>query len=144
MTINEIQNQIIEEFEVLGGDREMMVDYIMELGHKLAPLPEQYQTDDNLIKGCMSKVWLHSQFQDGNVVFLADSNTGVTKGLISLLVRVLSGQKPAQIANADLYFIEKIGMSNVIGTQRSNGLASMMKQMKLYAIAYAAQQQQAG
>jgi cysteine desulfuration protein SufE len=139
-TINEIQDEIIELFEVLGGDREMMVDYIMELGQKLPTLADTHKTDDNLIKGCQSKVWLHTEMNDGRIIFLADSNTGVTKGLISLLVKVLSGQTPAQIAAADLYFIDRIGMNNVIGTQRSSGLLAMIKQMKMYAVAYMAQQ----
>ena len=110
----------------------------MELGDQLAEFPEEEKKEDNIIKGCQSKVWLTTTFEDGKVHFHADSNTDITKGLISLLIRVLSGRKASEIINADLYFIEKIGMGNIIGSQRSNGLTAMIKQMKLYAIAYQA------
>ncbi len=135
-TIEEIQEEIISDFEILGGDMESTIFYIMELGQKLSPLSEDHQIDDNLIKGCQSKVWLTSEFNDGKVVFKADSNTELTKGLISMLVRVYSNQTPEDILKYDPYFIEKIGMQRVIGSQRSNGLASMIKQMKMYALAY--------
>ena len=108
----------------------------MELGDKMSPLPEEYKKDENLIKGCQSKVWLHSDYKDNMVLFEADSNTDITRGLISLLVRILSGQSPDNIINADLDFIEKIGMGQIIGSQRSNGFASMIKKMKLYALGY--------
>ncbi|GAB4332256.1 MAG: SufE family protein [Flammeovirgaceae bacterium] len=136
MTISEVQQEIIEEFEVLAGDRESTIFYIMELGQKLPPLDSKHQIDENLIKGCQSKVWLVSEFRDGKVYFHADSNTEITKGLISLLIRILSGRTPEEIVQAELFFLQKIGMSGIIGSQRSNGLASMIKQMKLYAIAY--------
>lgn len=137
-SIKEIQEEIISEFDILGDDRESKIFYIMELGNTLAPIDESKKTDDNIIKGCQSKVWLTTKLDGDRVTFHADSNTEVTKGLISLLVRVLSGQKPDEIIDADLFFIEKIGMGQLIGSQRSNGLASMIKQMKLYALAYQA------
>jgi len=139
MKVNEIQEDIIDDFSMLDGDRETTVFYIMELGQKLSPLDEMYMVDDNLIKGCQSKVWLTSELKDGKVVYKADSNTGITKGLISMLIKVLSGQKPEDVVSADLYFIEKIGLGNFIGSQRSNGLVSMIKQMKMDALAYQTQ-----
>lgn len=139
MTINEIQDEIIEQFALLGDDREMTVDYIIELGQKLPAMPEEYKTDQNLVKGCQSKVWLHTERSaDGRVLFIMDSNTSVVKGLVSLLVKILSNQKAADVATTDLYFIDRIGMSNVISSQRSNGLSSVIKQMKMYAIAHQA------
>jgi len=135
-SISEIQDEIIDEFAILGDDRESTVIYIMELGSNLESLEDKYRVDSNLIKGCQSKVWLDAELVNDLLILRADSNTDITKGLISLLIRVLSGQKLDDIINADLYFIEKIGMHNVIGSQRSNGLASMIKQIRLYAIAY--------
>lgn len=139
-TIQEVQDEIISEFEILGDDKESTIYYIMELGDGLPEFPEAERVDENIIKGCQSKVWLTAHEVDGRVIFEADSNTDITKGLISLLVRVLSGRKPIEISNADLYFIDKIGMGNIIGSQRSNGLASMIKQMKFYALAFQAKQ----
>ncbi|EMS31449.1 Sulfur acceptor protein SufE for iron-sulfur cluster assembly [Mariniradius saccharolyticus AK6] len=139
-TIQEVQDEIISEFEILGDDKESTIYYIMELGDGLPEFPEAERVDENIIKGCQSKVWLTAHEVDGRVIFEADSNTDITKGLISLLVRVLSGRKPMEISNADLYFIDKIGMGNIIGSQRSNGLASMIKQMKFYALAFQAKQ----
>lgn len=135
-SIREIQDEIIDEFSILGDDKESTVFYIMELGNNLDPLEDKYRIDSNLIKGCQSKVWLDAELANDRLVLKADSNTDITKGLISLLIRVLSGQKLDDIISTDLYFIEKIGMHNVIGSQRSNGLASMIKQIRLYAIAY--------
>jgi|SRR5690606_3499301 len=137
-SINAIQDEIVEEFEILGDDMESIIFYIMELGNQLPELPEAYKVEENIIKGCQSKVWLITEMKDGRIVFQADSNTEITKGLISMLIRVLSGQKAEDIVKADLYFIEKIGMSRVIGSQRSNGFSSMIRQMKLYAVAYQA------
>ena len=135
-SIRNIQDGIIEDFELLADDREATLFYLMELGDKMPPLPEEYKKDENLIKGCQSKVWLHSDFDDNKVMFEADSNTDITRGLISLLVRILSGQTPDDIINADLDFIQKIGMGQIIGSQRSNGFASMIKQIKMYALGY--------
>jgi len=139
MTINNIQDEIIDDFSMLDGDRETTVFYIMELGQKLTALDEKYMIEDNLIKGCQSKVWLTSELNEGKINFRADSNTGITKGLISMLIKVLSGQKPEDVVQADLYFIEKIGLGNFIGSQRSNGIVSMIKQMKMDALAYQTQ-----
>lgn len=136
--INTVQDEIIEEFGILGNDRESTIFYIMELGDRLAPFPENERTEDNIIKGCQSKVWLITQEEGDKVVFLADSNTDITKGLISLLIRVLSGRSHEEILSSDLYFIDKIGMGSIIGSQRSNGLTAMIKQMKRFALAYQA------
>ena len=135
-TINDIQEEIIEEFALLDGDMEMSNLYLMELGQKLPPMSEESKTDDNIVKGCQSKVWLVSGLTDDKIHFQADSNTAITKGLVSLLVRILSNQSSQDILDADLYFIQKIGMDRFIGTQRSNGFSSMIKQIKLYAFAY--------
>ena len=136
MTINEIQDEIINEFSLLDGDMEMTVFYIMELGQKLPVMREEDKTEENIVKGCQSKVWLTSTLQDGKVYFFADSNTAITKGLVSLLTRIFNGQTPESILSSELYFMHRIGMERFIGTQRSNGFAAMIKQMKLYALAY--------
>jgi cysteine desulfuration protein SufE len=135
-SINEVQDEIIEEFSILGDDRESTIFYIMELGSKLPPLNEKYKIPENIIKGCQSKVWLNTELNGDKIDFQADSNTEITKGLISLLIRVLSDQKADDIVHSDLYFIDKIGMGRLIGSQRSNGFSAMIKQMKLYALAY--------
>jgi cysteine desulfuration protein SufE len=134
--INDIQEEIINEFSLLQGDMESTIFYIMELGNQLPPLDEQYKINDNLVKGCQSKVWLTTKFKEGKVYFMADSNTDITKGLISLLIRLWNGRRPEEILQSDLFFIDKIGMNKVIGSQRSNGFASMIRQMKLYALGY--------
>ncbi len=114
--------------------------YLMELGHKLPVMAESHKTEEYLVKGCQSKVWLFPTVQNGKVHFEADSNTEITKGLISLLISVWNDRTPDEIVESDLYFIEKIGMSRMIGSQRSNGFASMIKQMKYYALAFKAKQ----
>ena len=136
MTINQIQDEIISEFSLLDGDMEMTVFYIMELGQKLPPMPPADQTEDNVVKGCQSKVWLSARLEEDKLFFTADSNTAITKGLVSLLVRIFNGQTPDDVLRGDLYFMQKIGMERFIGTQRSNGFAAMIKQMKLYALAF--------
>src|SRR6478609_4988681 len=136
MTVNQIQDEIINEFSLLDGDMEMTVFYIMELGQKLSAMNEADKTEDNIVKGCQSKVWLTAKQNDGKVFFSGDSNTAITKGLVSLLIRIFNGQSPETILNTDLYFMKKIGMERFIGTQRSNGFAAMIKQMKLYALAF--------
>ncbi len=136
MTIDQIQDEIISEFSLLDGDMEMTVFYIMELGQKLPEMPEQDKTDQNIVKGCQSKVWLTASLDQDKIYFQADSNTAITKGLVSLLTRIFNGQKPEDILNADLTFMNRIGMDRFIGTQRSNGFAAMIKQMKLYALAF--------
>ena len=134
--INQVQDEIINEFRMLIDDKESTIIYIMELGKKLEPLKDEYKIDENLIRGCQSKVWLTAELKDDLLLFSADSNTEITKGLISLLIRVLSGRKVNEILNSNLYFLERIGIGNIIGSQRSNGLLSMIKQIKLYALAY--------
>lgn len=135
MTINESQNEIIEEFE-LFDDWADKYEYIIDLGKKLKGFPEEQKTEDNIIKGCQSRVWLNAHQEDEKLVFEADSEAIIVKGLVNMLIRVLSGHTPHEIAKADLYFLEKIGMSQHLAQTRSNGLASMVKQMKNYAIAY--------
>jgi cysteine desulfuration protein SufE len=135
MTINENQEAIIEEFSMLEGDMEMSINYVMELGQQLDAYPEDFRNDNHIVKGCQSKVWLHSTAEDGKISLTADSNTAITKGLVSLLIRVLSNQPANEILNADIYFPAKIGMNRFIGTQRSNGFASMIKQIKMDALA---------
>ena len=136
MTINQIQDEIIQEFSLLDGDMEMTVFYIMELGQKLPEMPEEAKTEENIVKGCQSKVWLMSAMEGDKIHFIADSNTAITKGLVSLLIRIYDGQTPENILHSDLYFMNRIGMERFIGTQRSNGFAAMIKQMKLYALAF--------
>ena len=135
MSIKVRQEEIIEEFGLLDGDLEMSINYLIELGDQLAPFPVNNKIDDFIVKGCQSKVWLFAQEEDQRVIFHADSNTVVTKGLVSLLVRVLSGHRAEEILNEDIYFPDKIGMGRFIGSQRSNGFSAMIKQMKLYALA---------
>ncbi|GAB3254052.1 SufE family protein [Larkinella harenae] len=134
MTINEKQDEIIEEFD-LFDDQLDKTQYIIDLGKKLPPMPEQFQTDNNLIRGCQSKVWLHSEMQGNTVHFEADSEptAQISKGLVSLLIRVLSDEKPETVANAELYFIDRIGLSNLVTSRRAGGLASMIQQMKHFA-----------
>ena len=139
-TIEEVQDEIIDEFSILDGDMEMTIGYVMELGETLEPLEEAKKTEANIVKGCQSKVWLDAEFNNDKITFRADSNTAITKGLVSILVRILSGRTPQEIIDADLFFIDKIGLNRFIGTQRSNGLGAMMKQMKIYGLAYASQQ----
>lgn len=135
-SVNEIQDEIIAEFSLLGDDMESTIFYIMELGQQLPPLEDRYRTEANTVKGCQSKVWLTTDFKNDGVIFKADSNTEITKGLISLLIRLWNERTPEEILDTDLYFIDKIGMKKVIGSQRSNGFAAMIRQMKFYALAY--------
>jgi len=141
MTIDQIQDEITNEFTLLDGDMEMTVFYIMELGQKLPEMKEEDKTEDNMVKGCQSKVWLTARLENETIQFTADSNTAITKGLVSLLIRIFSGQRPEAILGADLNFMKRIGMERFIGTQRSNGFAAMIKQMKLYALAFKTQLQ---
>ena len=139
MTLNEIQDEIINEFSLLDGDMEMTVFYIMELGQKLPEMKVADKVEGNIVKGCQSKVWLMASVKEGKVFFTGDSNTAITKGLVSLLIRIYNGQSPETILSSDLYFMGKIGMERFIGTQRTNGFAAMIKQMKLYALAFKTQ-----
>ncbi|MDZ7897436.1 MAG: SufE family protein [Arcicella sp.] len=136
MTINETQDEIIEEFE-LFDDWADKYEYIIDLGKKLKGLPEEQKTEDNIIKGCQSRVWLNARKDEEQLIFEADSEAIIVKGLVNMLIRVLSGHTPKEIAEANLYFMDKIGMSSHLAQTRSNGLASMVKQMKNYALVYA-------
>ena len=131
-SIAEIEAEIVEEFD-LFDDQMDKYEYIIDLGKKLPTLDPKYQTEDFLVKGCQSKVWLHAYEKDGLLFFEADSNTAITKGIIALLIRVLSGQKPAVILNAQLGFIDKINLRAHLSSQRSNGLTSMIQRIKNYA-----------
>lgn len=135
MTIDEIQDLLIEEFE-LYHDWSERYEYIIDIGKELAPLSESYKTDENKIRGCQSQVWLHAYCEDGILHFEADSDALITKGIVSMLVKVLSGHKPAEVAAADLYFIQRIGLQEHLSPTRANGLANMIKQMKLYAVTF--------
>mgnify|MGYP000969096753 FL=1 len=135
MTINEIQDELIEDFAFYGDWMEKY-EYIIQLGKEVDLIDEQYKTDQFIIKGCQSKVWLYPELVDGKVIFKADSDAIITKGLVSLMVKVLSGHTPKEIADADLYFIDQIGLKEHLSPTRANGLLSMVKQMKLYAIAF--------
>jgi cysteine desulfuration protein SufE len=135
MTIKEQQDEIIADFEFFGDWMEKY-EFIIQLGKELPLIDPQYKTDDNLIKGCQSKVWLHADFIDGKMEFTADSDAVITKGLVSMVIRVLSGQTPKEIVDAEIYFIDAIGLRNHLSPTRSNGLLSMLKQIKLYALAY--------
>ena len=135
MTINEIQDEIIEEF---SGFDDWMDKYqlLIDLGNEQAPLDEKYKTESNLIDGCQSRVWLQCDYSDGLLHFTAESDALIVKGIIALLIRVLSDHTPQEIIDADLYFIDKIGLKAHLSPTRSNGLLAMMKQMKMYALAF--------
>ncbi|MBO9729905.1 MAG: SufE family protein [Chitinophaga sp.] len=137
MTIQEIQEEIISDFSVMGS-WEDKYEYIIQLGKELPLIAEEFKTPDNLIKGCQSRVWLHTELKDGKLFFTGDSDAVITKGLVSLMIYVLSGHTPQEIAAAEIHFIDAIGLSSHLSPTRSNGLLSMLKQMKLYAIAYQA------
>jgi len=135
MTINEIQDEIIEEF---SGLDDWMDKYqlLIDLGNELAPLDERYKTEQNLIDGCQSRVWLQADYEDGQVHFSAESDALIVKGIVSLLIRVLSDHTPQEILDADLYFIEEIGLKEHLSPTRSNGLVAMVKQIRAYALAF--------
>lgn len=135
MTINETQNEIIEEFELLD-DWADKYEYIIDLGKKLPPLDARHKTEENIIKGCQSRVWLHAYLDGDLLKFEADSDAIIVKGLVNILVRTLSGHTPEEIANANVYVLEKVGLQQHLAQTRSNGLASMLKQMKNYAVAF--------
>ena len=139
MTINEQQDEVIEEFEGFSDwmDKSQM---LIDLGNDLEPLDAKYKTEQNLIDGCQSRVWLKADYVDGQIVFTADSDALITKGIIALLIQVLSGHTPSEIANADLYFIDRIGLKEHLSPTRSNGLLSMVKQIRMYALAYEAKE----
>ena len=134
MTINQIQEELIEDFSFFE-DWMAKYEYLIQLGKELPLIDEQYKTSEYIIKGCQSQVWLHAELRNGNVVFTADSDAIITKGLVSLMIKVLSNQTPEAIAGADLHFIDAIGLTEHLSPTRANGLLAMVKQMKLYAIA---------
>lgn len=138
-TIQDIQEDIINEFDFFD-DWDEKYGYIIELGKKLQPLSDEHKNEQNLIRGCQSQVWMISRMQDGKVIYEADSDAIIVKGLVMLLLRILSGQKPEDIINTDLNFLEKVGLMKHLSPTRSNGLASMVKQMKLDALAYKAKE----
>jgi cysteine desulfuration protein SufE len=134
-SLDEVQEEIITEFEQYDDWMEKY-NYLIELSKELKPLDVKFKTNDNVINGCQSRVWLVADIIDGNLIFSADSDAIITKGIISLLIKVLSGRKPEDIINADLYFIDQVGLRQNLSPTRSNGLLSMVKQMKMYALAY--------
>ena len=135
MSINEIQDEIIEEF---AGFDDWMDKYqlLIDLGNDQEPLDEKYKIESNLIDGCQSRVWLQADYTDGIITFTAESDALIVKGIVALLIRVLSGHTPDEILNADLYFIEQIGLKEHLSPTRSNGLLAMVKQMRMYALAF--------
>lgn len=143
MTIKEIQEQIIKEFSTFGNwmDR---YNYLIEMGKDCPKINEKYKTKNYLISGCQSRVWLHAAMQDGKIIFSADSDAVITKGIVYLLIRVFSNQTPEDIIDADISFVDKIGLKEHLSPTRSNGLMSMIKQMKLYALAFKTKAQSQG
>jgi len=138
-TINEVQDEIIEEFSMFDDwmDR---YGLLIELGNSLEKLDDKQKLEDNLIEGCQSRVWLEAEYIDGKIYFKADSDAVIVKGIIALLVKVLSGRTPDEIINADLYFVERIGLKEHLSPTRSNGLVSMIKQIRFYAMAFKAKE----
>jgi cysteine desulfuration protein SufE len=139
MTIQSIQDEIIDEFEMFD-DWMQRYEYIIELGKNLPIINENHKTEENIIKGCQSKVWLHGELKNDAIVFTADSDAILTKGIIAILIRVFSNQKATDILTADIDFIEKIGLKEHLSPTRANGLVSMIKNIKMYALAYQTQQ----
>ena len=140
MTISEAQDELIEDFE-LFDEWESKYEYIIDLGKQLPDLDEALKTEENIIKGCQSLVWLHAYMEGNLVKFKADSNAIIVKGLVNMLVKVLSGHTPQEIAEADIYFMDRIGLHQHLAQTRSNGLAAMLKQMRAYGIAFQAKDQ---
>ena len=141
MTIKEKQDEIIADFEFFSNWDDKY-EYIIQFGKELSPMDPQYKVDENLIRGCQSRVWMHPEYMDGVITFTADSDAIITKGLVSLVIGVLAGHTPKEIVDAELYFINAIGLSSHLSPTRSNGLLSMVKQIKLYALAYQAKELQ--
>ena len=134
-TIQEIQAEIVEEFGMFEDWMEKY-EYIIELGKNLPLIDDKHKTDNNLIKGCQSRVWLYADYKDGKIIYSADSDAIITKGIVAILIRVLSNQTAEEIAKADLAFIDNLGFKEQLSQTRANGLVSMIKEMKLYALAY--------
>lgn len=141
MTINEIQDNVIEEFSAFD-DWMDKYSLLIDLGNSLPALDERYKTESNLIEGCQSRVWLQADYVDGKIIFQGESDAVIVKGIVSLLISVLSGHTPQEILDADLYFIEKIGLKEHLSPTRSNGLVAMVKQMHLYAVAFRAKEKE--
>lgn len=135
MRINEIQNEIVEEFS-LFEDWMQKYEYIIELGKTIKPIDDKNKVDSNLIKGCQSKLWLHAELKNGKVIYTADSEAIITKGIAAVLLRVFSNQTPDDIINSDVDYIDKIGLKEHLSPTRANGLVSMVKQLKYYALAF--------
>ena len=135
MTIEQAQADIIDEFDMFEDWMEKY-EHIITLGKELPLIDEQYKTDDNIIKGCQSKVWLHAELKDNKMNFSADSDAIITKGIIAIMVRALNNQSPADVLNADMAFVDKVGLKEHLSPTRANGLVSMIKQMKFYALAF--------
>ncbi len=140
MTINEAQDEIVEEFKDLD-DWMDKYQLLIDMGSDLQPLDEKYKTENNLIDGCQSRVWLQADYNDGKLTFTADSDALIVKGIIALLIQVVSGHTPKEILDADLYFIDRIGLKEHLSPTRSNGLLAMVKQMRMYALAYEAKEE---
>ncbi|MDG1760652.1 MAG: SufE family protein [Flavobacteriaceae bacterium] len=138
MSIQEIQNEIVEEFS-LFDDWMQRYEYMIELGKSLPLIEDQYKMDENIIKGCQSRVWVHAELNDDKIVFTADSDAIITKGIIAILIRAFSHQHPKDILDANTDFIDEIGLKEHLSPTRANGLVSMIKQLKMYAIAYQTQ-----
>lgn len=140
MTINELQDNVIEEFSAFD---DWMDKYalLIDLGNSLPPLEEKYKTESNLIERCQSRVWLQADYEDGKIIFKGESDAVIVKGIVSLLINVLSGHTPQEILDTDLYFIEQIGLKEHLSPTRSNGLVAMVKQMRMYALAYRTKEQ---
>ncbi|MFC5047797.1 SufE family protein [Aquimarina hainanensis] len=138
MSIQEIQEEIIDEFGMFD-DWMQRYEYMIELGKSLPLIEEKYKTENNIIKGCQSKVWVHAEMNDNKIEFTADSDAIITKGIIAILIRVFSGQHPQDIIDANTDFIDEIGLKEHLSPTRANGLTSMLKQLKLYAVAYQTQ-----
>lgn len=138
MQIIEIQEEVVDEFAMFD-DWMQRYEYMIDLGKSLPLIQEEYKTDANIIKGCQSKVWVHAELENNKLVFTADSDAIITKGIIAILIRVFSNQKPADIIEADTKFIDEIGLKEHLSPTRANGLVSMIKQLKLYAVAYQTQ-----
>ena len=138
-TIKEIQKEIIEDFAMFE-DWIQKYEYLIDLGKKLSPIDQKYKISENLIKGCQSRVWIHAECSEGKIIYTADSDAIMTKGIVAILINVLSGQSPSEIATAKLDFINEIGLKEQLSATRANGLVSMIKQMKLYAITFSKQQ----
>jgi cysteine desulfuration protein SufE len=138
MRIENIEQEIVEEFELFGDDWEQRYEHLIDMGKTLQRMPEELKTEERLIRGCQSRVWLYAALKDGRVEFMADSDAIITKGIVAMMIRVLSGHRPEEIVAAPLAFIDKIGLKSHLSPTRANGLVSMIKQMKMDALALGA------